>query len=67
MIGTLAVKGLNKITLVHDDKVISDDKQLSKTFSKFFEEAVKILGVSDSFNISNYSHSDPVNNAIKKI
>ena len=26
---------------------------------------MKTLGVSDSFNISNYSHSDPVNNAIR--
>ena len=27
---------------------------------------MKTLGVSDSFNMSNYSHSDPVNNAIRK-
>ena len=27
---------------------------------------VKALGVSDIFNISNYSHSDPVNNTIRK-
>ena len=56
---------INKITLAENDKVISDDKQLYKTFSYFFQETVKTLGVSDSFNISNYSHSDPVNNAIR--
>ena len=104
---------INKITLVDNDKVISNDKQLCKTFSNFllgekcpyselfwsvfsrirveygeiaqihenkdqkyseyehysrsvFQEAVKTLRVSDSFNISNYSRSDPVNNAIRK-
>ena len=35
---------INKITLVDNDKVISDDLQLSKTFSNFFQEAVKTLG-----------------------
>ena len=54
-----------QITLVDNDKVISDDKQLCKTFSNFFQEALKTLGVSDSFNISHYSHRDPVYNAIK--
>ena len=55
----------NKISLVDYDKVISDDKQLCKTFGNLFQEAVKTLSVSDSFNISNYSHSDLVNNAIR--
>ena len=55
----------NKISLVDYDKVISDDKQLCKTFGNLFQEALKTLSVSDSFNISNYSHSDLVNNAIR--
>ena len=55
----------NKISLVDYDKVISDDKQLFKTFGNLFQETVKTLSVSDSFNISNYSHSDLVNNAIR--
>ena len=61
-------KGTNidKITLVDHDKVISDDKQLCKPFSHFFQEAVKTLGVSDSLNMSNYSHNDQVNNTIRK-
>ena len=55
----------NKISLVDYDKVISDDKQLCKTFGNLFQEVVKTLSVSDSFNISNYSHSDLVNSAIR--
>ena len=60
-------KGTNidKITLVNNDKVISDDKQLCKTFSHFSQEAARTQGVSDSFNICNYSNSDLVNNAIR--
>ena len=57
---------ISKITLVDHDKVISDDKQLCKTFSNFFQETMKTLGVSDCLNMCNYSHSDPVNNAIRK-
>ena len=38
---------INKITLVDNDKVISDDKQLCKTFTNFFQEAVNILALSD--------------------
>ena len=57
---------VNKITLADNNRVISDDKQLFKTFSNFFQESVKALGVSNSFNMSNCSRSDPVNNAIRK-
>ena len=55
----------NKITLVDDDQGISDDKQLSKTFSNLFEEVVKTLGVNDNFKVSNYSRNDLINNAIR--
>ena len=54
---------INKITIVDNDKVISNDEEQCKIFSNFFQEAVKTLGVSDNFNLSSYSHSDPVNNA----
>ena len=49
----LSEKGtnINKITLKVNYKVISDDKQLCKTFSNFFQEAMKILRVSDNFNV----------------
>ena len=45
---------------------MSDDKQLCKTFSNFSQEVVQTLGVNGNFNISNYSHSDAVNNAGRK-
>ena len=50
--------------IIDNDKVILDDKQLCKTFSNFFQEVVKTLGVNDNFNMSNYSHRGPVNNAL---
>ena len=34
-------------------------------YAKIFHKAVKTPGVNDSFSISNYSHSDLVNNAIR--
>ena len=37
-----------------------------KIFSNFFKDAGKTLGVICSFDMSNYSHSDLVNNAIRK-
>ena len=55
---------INKITLVDNEKVMSSDKQLRKTNIKFYQKVVKTLGVSNNFNLSNYSHSDLVNNAI---
>ena len=57
---------INKITLVDNEKVMSGDKQLCKTFMNFPQEVVKTLGVSDNFHMSNYSHSDLVNNATGK-
>ena len=44
----------------------TDDKQLCKIFSNFFEEVVKTLGVIAKFNMCNYSHSDSVNSTTKK-
>ena len=64
----LSDKGANikKITLVDNDKVISDNKQLCKTFKNFFQEVVKTLGFTDSSNMSNYCHSDRVINVKRK-
>ena len=47
----LSLKGtnINKITLSDNDNVILDNKQLCQTFSNFFQEAVKTIGVSGSF------------------
>ena len=57
---------INKISLLDDDKVISGDKQLCKTFSNFFQEAVKTVDVTGNFSMSNYYYGDPLNNAIRK-
>ena len=38
---------LSKINFVDKDEVISDDPTLVKTFSKYFKNAVKNLGVSE--------------------
>ena len=46
--------------------LILDDKQFYQSFSNFFQEMVKTLGFSDSFDSSNYFQSDSVNNAIRK-
>lgn len=51
---------INKIILEVSDKVISDDKQLCKTFSNFFQEAIKTLRVSHNYDMFHYSHTDPV-------
>ena len=45
---------------------MSGDKHLCKTFINFFQEVVKTLGVSDNFNMSNYSYGDLVDSAIGK-
>ena len=42
---------INKITLSDNDKVILDNKQLCEIFSNFFQEVVKTIGVSGSFNV----------------
>ena len=56
----------NKICHVDKDKGISDDKQLCKTLSNFLQEALKAPDFSESFYTFSYSHSDLVNNAIRK-
>ena len=54
-----------KITLVDNDKVISDNVKLCKIFSKLFPRHGERSAASDSSDISNYSHSDLVNNAVR--
>ena len=57
----------SKINLVNNDEVISDDAVLAETFSKFYEGAVKSLGVSiESSTRSEFESSDPVDIALKK-
>ena len=37
----------SKISLVHNDNVISDDQELVDTFNSFFEHAVDNLGIQE--------------------
>ena len=57
---------INEICHVNRDEGISDDKQLYQTLSNILQEVMKTSGVSESFYTFSYSHSDPVNNAIRK-
>ena len=49
--------GSSKITLVENDEVISDDREIANTFNKFFDEAVSSLDI----EINPYLLNDPGN------
>ena len=62
-------RGSQKITLVKEDNIILNDKEVAETFNKFFLNAVKSLNIlqneylmTDSGNLA-----DPVEIAMKKI
>ena len=60
-------KGTNisKIALARNDKVISDDQQLGKTFFNFFQDVVITPGIQDDVEISAcLESSDPVENIV---
>ena len=60
----------SKISLVHNDNVISDDQELADTFNNFFEQAVDNLGIQEyqsDHNIDiNSISDDPIVYAIAK-
>ena len=60
----------SKISLVHNDNVISDDQELANTFNIFFEHAVDNLGIQEyqsDHNIDiNFVSDDPIDYAIAK-
>ena len=60
----------SKISLVHNDNVISDDQELADTFNNFFEHAVDNLGIQEyqsDHNIDiNSVSDDPIDYAIAK-
>ena len=57
----------SKINLVNNDEVTSDDAVSAETFSKFYEGAVKSLGISkESSTRSEFESSYPVDIALKK-
>ena len=51
-----------KITLVENDSVISEDSELAEVFSKYFENVVKNLNIQRPF--FSQEHDDPIANAI---
>ena len=56
-----------KINLINKGEVISDDSTLAETFSKYFEKAVKNLGISEEINTrTDFESSDPVDIALLK-
>ena len=61
-------KGNQKITLVDNDEIISDDKQIADLFSDFFVETVASLDIEDNEALlNNVDHlSDPVQKALLK-
>ena len=57
-----------QITLVENNRIISDDSEVAKSFSKFFKSAIDSLDISDNkFLISDTTGlQDPIQIAIKK-
>ena len=60
--------GVKKITLVEDDEVITDDKEIAETFNKFFINAVSNLDLKENNAILNDTEhlKDPVKKALHK-
>ena len=58
---------ISKINLVNKDEVIYDDSTLAETFSKYFESALKNLGISEEINTrTDFESSDPVDITLLK-
>ena len=61
---------VSKISLVHNDNVISDDQDLADIFNNFFEHTVDNLGIqeyqSDHNSDINSSSDDPIDYAIAR-
>ena len=60
--------GSRKITLIEDDKIISNDDEVAKTFNQFFVDSVKSLNIAGNKFLLNDTEniSDPVEIALKK-
>ena len=58
----------NQITLIENGEIISDDKEVSKTFGHFFKNAVRSLDITENRYLLTDSEDidDPVDAAIKK-
>ena len=57
-----------KITLVENEEIITEDKEIAETFNKFFIDAVSSLGIQENNALLNNTAdlSDPVLIAVKK-
>ena len=60
--------GSRKITLVKNDKIISNDDEVAETFNKFFQKSVESLDINENFCLQNDTGNlvDPVDIALKK-
>ena len=61
-------RGSQKITLIEDGNIISDDKELAETFSAFFKNSVEALEILENNVLLNPTGdlTDPVEVALKK-
>ena len=58
---------ISKINLLSKGEVISDNSTLAETFSKYFESAVKHLGISEEINTrTEFESSNPVDISLLK-
>ena len=56
-----------KISLVEKGKIISDESKVANSFSNFFENAIRSLGIkANEHSQENYNLKNPVEIAIKK-
>ena len=57
-----------KITLVHDEKIISNDEEVAETFNQYFKSSVESLDIRENGILQNSTGNlnDPVEIALKK-
>ena len=61
------IKFKERITLIENENIISNDKKVTETFHEFFSNVVKTLNVSQNpYLISGTSQTDPVLQSIDK-
>ena len=61
------IKSKEKITLIQNDHIISNDKKVAETFHEFHSNVVKTLNISQNPNlISGAPETDPVLQSIEK-
>ena len=58
----------NKIILIENDEIISDNKEVAQKLNNFFESAVKSLGIIENQSLLSTSNGidDPIDRIIKK-